>query len=135
MERTLFLQVSALLTGFAVIELEGTGMVDDYHDAVIQRTESSLLDGFFATAANILSMPAAKQDDAVTNSLMTNPAYAGMAQRIVLMWYEGLWVVSGSSEVINAQAYVQSLMWPAAGTHPSGAKQGGFGSWSRVPEI
>ena len=57
----------------------------------------------------------------------------GLAKKIILLWYEGMWVEAGKSEVISSQSFIEGLMWPAAKTHASGAKQPGFGSWSHPP--
>jgi hypothetical protein len=131
--RQRFLTISVLLTGFSATELQGTGMVGIYYENLLRRTEASLLDSFFERVDQIQLMTPADQQNAIRSQLMPASAYNGLAGRIILMWYEGLWVVGGTREVISSQAYIQSLMWTAAQTHPSGAKQPGFGSWSKKP--
>ena len=37
------------------------------------------------------------------------------------------------TRIISAEAYMEGLLWRAAGTHPQGAKQPGYGSWSFPP--
>lgn len=128
-----FLELSVLLTGFSHSELQGTGMVDTYYSTLVAKTESSQLGLFFDKVREILSMKAADQLVAISAHLMPDSAYHGLAKQIILMWYEGLWTDSGVTTMISAESYIQGLMWTAAKTHPSGAKQPGFGSWSNLP--
>jgi hypothetical protein len=129
-----FLQLSVLLTGFNAIELESTGMVEVYFKTVLQRTEPSVVESFFENTRKILALgPTHGLDQAIRSELLPDSAYNGLAKRIILLWYEGLWITKASREVISTESYVQGLMWPAAKTHPSGAKQPGYGSWANLP--
>jgi hypothetical protein len=130
-----FLSLSILLTGFNRTELESTGMIETYFQTLIDRTEASILKPFFENVVDILKIVAVvNRDAAITSQLMPDSAYNGVAKRIILMWYEGLWVTAVfPPQVISSLAYAQGLMWTAAKTHPSGAKQPGFGSWQREP--
>ncbi|MBV8842250.1 MAG: hypothetical protein JO307_05505 [Bryobacterales bacterium] len=69
-----------------------------------------------------------------------------MAKSIIQMWYLGQWTQtplawreefgtnpSDFNRVISAAAYTEGLVWRAAGTHPQGAKQPGYGTWSAPP--
>jgi hypothetical protein len=130
-----FLHLSILLTGFDRTELESTGMTETYFNTLVDRTEASILKKFFDNTVRILRIKdVRKRDAAIRSRLMPDTAYNGVAKRIILMWYEGLWVTAVfPPQVISSQAYIQSLMWPAAMTHPAGAKQPGFGSWQEAP--
>jgi hypothetical protein len=68
--------------------------------------------------------------------------YEGLAQRIILLWYTGIWTTmnwkdkmtqDARTAMVSAEAYKEGLIWVAAETHPAGAKQPGFGSWSSEP--
>lgn len=130
-----FFSLSVLLTGFSKTELEATGMASTYFKTLVDRTEPSILLPFFENVVAVMKIrEGAAQDDAISSQLLPDAAYNGVAGRIILMWYEGLWTTRVfPPQVISTQAYVQGLMWPAAKTHPSGARQAGFGSWQHEP--
>lgn len=136
----LFLAISARLTGFEVVELEGTGMTQTYFDTLAQNTAPDVLNWFFAEAAAILAL----QDDsaidaAIRSRLLPDSSYDATAKAIILMWYTGEWYTNIGdpskmmSNQIDGQSYVQGLMWSVADAHPPGAKQPGFGSWAEPP--
>lgn len=138
--QALFLAISARLTGFEVIELEGTGMTQTYFDTLSNNTAPDVLALFFEETAAILAL----QDDdaidaAIRSRLMPDSSYDATAKVVILMWYTGEWY-SGigesagvNSTQIDGPSYVQGLMWEAAETHPPGAKQPGYGSWAEPP--
>jgi hypothetical protein len=130
-----FLLLSVLLTGFSRTELEATGMVGTYFKTLIDRTEASILHPFFENVVEILKISTVvDRDAAIASQLMPDSAYNKTAQRMILMWYEGQWFTAVfPPQVISSRAYTQGLMWTAAKTHPSGAKQPGFGSWEHAP--
>lgn len=138
--QALFLAISARLTGFDAIELEGTGMTQTYFDTLSNNTAPDILALFFEETAAILAL----QDDeaidaAIRSRLMPDSSYDATAKVVILMWYTGEWY-SGigestgvNSTQIDGPSYVQGLMWEAAETHPPGAKQPGYGSWAEPP--
>jgi hypothetical protein len=128
-----FISLSTFLTGFNQAELEATGMVGTYFKTVLARTEPSVLELFFEKAEAILAMKEEDRKLGISSQLMPDSSYNGLAKRIILLWYEGQWITAASREVICAESYIQGLMWPAAKTHPSGAKQPGYGSWAQQP--
>ncbi|OCX50491.1 hypothetical protein BEL04_22185 [Mucilaginibacter sp. PPCGB 2223] len=140
----LFLEISALLTGFNKAELQGTGMVATYYNTVanipqdpnysdqeLAANEANV--GFFFEEVNSIlkenKKDESKLQQAIAGRLMPLSAYNGLAQSIITLWYTGSW----GANVVNAQAYIQGLMWDTAEAHPPGAKQPGFGSWSFPP--
>ena len=141
---TLFLRISACLTGFAVVDLRATGMAATYLEVVTKNTEPDMLAGFFAEVEKILQ--AGEADPAAINPLIAanlfpQSCFGGLAQNIIYMWYAAQWQPSLESTKlplqeqrnISAEAYVQGLVWTAASTHPPGARQPGYGSWAMVP--
>jgi len=131
-ERGLFLQISVWLTGFDEAELQGTGMLETYYETVISKNTASDVRYFFDEVAKILAAGKnheAQIEKSIASNLMPISAYSNLAQNIITMWYTGNW----GSGVISGQAYVQGLVWDAAETHPPGAKQPGYGSWSMPP--
>lgn len=136
----LFLAISSRLTGFEVVDLEGTGMTQTYFDTLAKNTAAEVLDWFFEEAASILALPDDDAiDAAIRSKLMPESSYDATAKAIILMWYTGEWYTniaqpaSIDSTQIDGASYVQGLMWNVAEAHPPGAKQPGYGSWAEAP--
>ena len=131
-EKDLFLEISVYLTGFDEAELQGTGMVETYYQAVLSNNTQPDVSYFFEMVAAILKENESNEDalnKAISSHLMPASAYSGMAMNIINMWYTGNW----GDNVVSGQAYVQGLVWDAAEAHPPGAKQPGYGSWAIPP--
>lgn len=69
-----------------------------------------------------------------------------VARTLILLWYRGAWTALpqewhsayGASpqdvdHVVSAEAYQAGLQWDAAGAHPAGARQQGYGAWASPP--
>jgi hypothetical protein len=136
-----FIRLSVEMTGFSEAELAATGMGHQYFD------EFGTILGI-PVRTRLLSNglgPADRMEDDFLGPLVRN---------VIRMWYLGQWKQLEKSwiallteierkafdefqlnvnRVISAQAYEEGLAWVAIGTHPSGAKQPGFASWSRKP--
>jgi hypothetical protein len=140
---SVFIDISAYLTGFDAVELQGTGMPATYLATVERETPPDIVSFFFEAASSILRDGAG--DESAINAMIAADlfpvsCYGGLAQNIIVMWYLGQWppAVSASPSLqqarnISPDAYVQGLVWPAADTHPPGAKQPGYGSWASPP--
>ncbi len=125
-----FLDLSVTLTGFSHFQLLGTGLTETY----------------LATLESIVPEDVLGQLlDAGPDSL-GDPELGPVARNLILMWYCGTWNPlpddwrdrHGSSpldtrHVISAEAYRSGLQWVAAGAHPAGANQQGFGAWAMPP--
>lgn len=133
-----FLAVSAALTGFEQVELQGTGLAQAYCDALVEVIGEKAAGEFLAAAG---AAPAPGLD-----AIVHDPRFGPLARNVVTMWYLGSWsrLPDGwygggarsdrdTDRMISAAAYVEGLVWRAAGTHPPGAKQPGFGSWALKP--
>ncbi len=142
----LFMQISSLLTGFEVAELQGTGMGPTYLATVEKETPPDTQAQFFAAVAQILQQGAgdpAAMNILIAAELFPLSCFGGLAQNITTMWYTSQWAPAVSAAInaghieqarnVSAEAYVQGLMWVAADTHPPGAKQPGYGSWASPP--
>lgn len=143
-ERAVFIELSAVLTGFSVIELEGTGMTDRYLQVVRDKTRPDTLAAFIRVAAQLLqegATDAARLHALIAAHLFDKDLFDGLAQNITFMWYSGQWVPTprdagvslAQQRNISADAYVQGLMWKTAFAHPPGARQPGYGSWAQRP--
>lgn len=129
-ELDVFLSISSKLTGFKEIELLATGMTGVYFNTITAHTNPQTVALFYKECEQILSLDNEKEiSKAIKNELIPDSSYSGLAKQIITMWYMGTW----NSEVISSSAYTQGLVWEAAETHPPGAKQPGFDSWSSRP--
>jgi hypothetical protein len=151
-----FRALSSHLTGFAEDDLEGTGMVNDYYRVLMQEQDHEGVRAFLSEAESILKLKsdmqihaelkrvfvespvAAQQPDPPFDQL----SYQGLAQRIILLWYTGIWTTMNGRDtqsqqertaLVSSPAYLEGLIWGTADTHPAGGKQPGFGSWSMRP--
>jgi hypothetical protein len=69
----------------------------------------------------------------IKRSLMNHVNLGPIAKNIIRLWYLGTWQKDKSTIVVSAKAYQEGLIWKVMHTHPPGAKQPGFGSWSDLP--
>ncbi|MDR6763758.1 hypothetical protein J2Y38_003982 [Flavobacterium sp. 2755] len=126
----LFLEVSALLTGFSKTELKATGMLETYYNTILKNTDKQDIDYFFLDVHVLLNDKSKKNiEAALASQFMAASAYNGLAKNIIILWYTGNW----GNDVVSSASYIQGLMWNAAHTHPPGAKQPGYGSWAERP--
>lgn len=127
----LFLEFSALLTGFSKIELKGTGMAEKYYETILQNTSRETIAYFFQDVEALFSKPLkpSQIDSIIASQFMPTSSYDGLARSIIILWYTGNW----GDDVVSSVSYIQGLMWDAAHTHPPGAKQPGYGSWGELP--
>lgn len=148
-----FLTLSAKLTGFSEEDLQGTGMLETYYCVLMKEQDQDEIRTFFKKAQQVLEssdveaeIKAAFIDLPDTATRPQTPyeqmQYEGLAQRIILLWYTGIWTTmnwkdrmtqDARTAMVSAESYKEGLIWVAAETHPAGAKQPGFGSWSREP--
>ncbi|MEC7753505.1 MULTISPECIES: sugar dehydrogenase complex small subunit [Roseivirga] len=125
-----FLDISTYLTGFPLIDLQSTGMAEVYFNTIVAHVNPQTIDQFYDACKSILKLKSTEAiNEAIEKELIPNGNYAGLGQKIILMWYLGTW----DGNVISAQSYTQSLVWEVAETHPPGAKQPGYNSWSEPP--
>lgn len=128
----LFLEISAVLTGFSQTELKATGMAEAYYNTILENTDGEDIEYFFLNVKAILTAPKRTEqsiEEAVAAQLIPDSCYGGLGKNITALWYTGNWM----GNVVSAASYIQGLMWDAGHTHPPGAKQPGFGSWANIP--
>ncbi|MFM8661807.1 MAG: pentapeptide repeat-containing protein [Cyanobium sp.] len=111
-----FLGLSARLTGFPIVDLEGTGMAELYHDVV---REGLGQDGFEALLA--AGPPGPGGADQIPTA----------SQRLIRLWYTGLW----EDTQVDPQAYREGLLWRAIETNPPGSRPPGYGTWALEPSL
>ena len=153
MHRTIFLELSSELSGYPTIDLEGTGLVDQYFKLVNHDIGEEASDVVFGAADAVLKLKGRARDHAMAVEITASPLIWPVCQSIVGLWYLGQWtrmsanwykyyagikppaskVDPGKSFVPSAQAYTEQLSYRGAGAHPPGAHPTGFGSWGLDP--
>ncbi len=136
----LFAKISAVLTGFNVMELWGTSMMETYFYWVNAQTKGAELDSFYAEFEKVFTYNVTDEaiDRAVADSIMPKESFGGLANAIITLWYLGQWTCGEGEKaktyIPTPEAYQQGLIWLIGQTHPPGAKQPGYGSWATTPD-
>jgi hypothetical protein len=139
-----FLDLSVLLTGFGRVQLLGTGMLEHYLRAVDDVLPAGFLDELLAAYG---ALPAGDREAAAGPAIFDDPKLGPVARNLILLWYCGTWTelpedwrgLHGTSpldthRVVSPASYLAGLQWVAAGAHPVGARQQGYGAWAVPPE-
>lgn len=156
-----FIELSVILTGFGRVELTGTGLAGTYLRAIDAALPAGVADDLLdalgkraAPARAPIPVPAPApapgqpgRDVAAVGAVLDDPRLGPVARNLIVLWYCGTWTALpdewraayGSSpgdvtRVVSAAAYQGGLQWAAAGAHPAGARQQGFGAWSSAPQ-
>ncbi|NLU90823.1 hypothetical protein [Chitinophaga sp. Ak27] len=145
-----FIAISVPLTGYSRVALLATGMAADYYHAVRRIIGDDRMNDFLSVAADILQYTHGKapaQEREIRQQLLASLLYGPITRNIIQLWYWGAWlplpdawiakygkgVKGNENHFISPAAYQQGLIWQVMGSHPEGAKQPGFGSWSIAP--
>jgi hypothetical protein len=136
-----FISLSAELTGYSPVQLIGTGMCDQYLAELGRVLPAGMVEGFLSAHAR----PSADDGWSVLE-ILQDATWGPVACRVMILWYCGYWTalpdawhaIHGASSadtdhVVSAEAYQAGLQWVAAGAHPAGARQQGFGAWAQAP--
>lgn len=142
-----FLNFSAEITAFSLVELYGTGQAEAYFQAVVGVVGQDLLERLLAEYAKV-----PQQDDHYTReellsrAIFGDPHWGPIARNIIKLWYFGVWTQLpkswsqsfGALEkdvnfVVNTSSYAEGLLWKAIDANPPGAKAPGYGSWANAP--
>lgn len=124
-----FIKISVHLTGFSDIELLGTGMASVYYNILMDNNKVGVFNDFLEKSRQIME----SHDNiksVIKSDLMPVFFFNGIAQNLITLWYTGSLT---NGKIVSSQAYIQGLIWKTASAHPPGAKQPGYGSWSKNP--
>jgi hypothetical protein len=146
--RDTFLAFSAEVTAFKPFVLEGTGLTDTYLQAVQDVVGQDTLGQLLGAYRELGCGTEAERRDQLRRQIFGHEKLGPVARNIVKLWYIGIWYQlprewtdaygARPKDVTftpNATAYVEGLVWQAAGAHPPGAKAPGYGSWATPPRI
>lgn len=145
-----FLSLSVILTGFNRTELLGTGQIEEYYQQVVSVVGDAISHELWTIAQDLNKHTGTDLDDLIRRELMASPKFGPIARNIIQLWYWGSWIEMLESwrnqygtnppnpqqyetRFTSPAAYQEGLIWKAMFTHPQGAKQPGFGSWSKPP--
>ncbi len=155
--RSIFLDLSSELTGYSVVDLEGTGLVDQYLKLVCTDIGKDFPEIFFNTAEKVLKLKGEARSTAMQVEFGASILFWPVCVSLVVLWYQGQWtrmtddwyktiagiepppsspvadMPTGKTFVPSAAAYTEQLSYRAAGAHPPGAHPTGFGGWGLVP--
>jgi len=142
-----FLSLSVSLTGFDRAELLGTGLIEEYYQQLVSVVGEAISHELWTIAQNLTKHTGADLDDMIRLELMGSSKFGPIARNIIQLWYWGSWIElpqiwrnqygtnpqQYETRFTSPAAYQEGLIWKAMFTHPQGAKQPGFGSWSKPP--
>jgi hypothetical protein len=138
-----FLRLSVRLCGISNFDLVGTGYAKRYFETVERIVGGDvlhrLLDAFAA-------LPAAPAQRPLQAAILNHPEFGPIARNIIKLWYTATWFQLPPTWRANfgarpedrtfvpyPYAYPESLLGPAVGAHPAGAKPTGHQSWVLPP--
>jgi len=131
-----FEEMSAVLTGFSLADIQGTGMSEAYLVFLEERKPPVPIDGLLSAFDNLHLDPAnlSTEDLSMISLVLEDKAIGPLSRQIIFMWYTGQWNYGKEDTfVISEKAYIESFSYVASGAHPAGAKQPGFGTWQFPP--
>jgi len=142
-----FVALSVELTGFSEVELLGTAIAPTYLEWLDERFAAVLSELLKAWDGVTKDYAPEDRERGVREEILADPKLGPFSRAIILLWYTAAWyppegnwssIYGGrkddSDEGAIPGAFPQSLVWKAAGAHPTAAKPGGFGMWSLPPE-
>lgn len=135
-DKEAFYALSCELTGFTLVELEGTGVGDAYFDEVCKNIGPDVLADLLRIWREVeRDLPDEKRGPAITDRIFGDPALCDAAERIIMLWYTGSWYYAPpfDTQVVSAETYIEGLMWKAIKSHPMAASPQGYGAWALPP--
>jgi hypothetical protein len=152
-----FAPLHLLGTGMAEAYLRATdaalpaGVLDELLDAFGHPPAAAALVGGPAQPGGPASawpaLSGGTDPEAAGQAILGDAKLGAVARTLILLWYRGTWTalpqewrsVYGASpqdtdHVVSAEAYQAGLQWDAAGAHPAGARQQGYGAWASPPD-
>lgn len=131
-----FESLSAVLTGFSLADIQGTGLAATYLKKVDEFVQGDQLNELFGSFLQLKIDPSAELDlrqKMAVAELMEHDRFGSMMRTIIEIWYTGQMPAPDGS-IISSRAYIEGLVWRAIAAHPMGAKQPGFGTWAFPPD-
>jgi hypothetical protein len=151
--RDVFLSFCSEITGFSRFDLEGTGLVDTYHQLLQKILGARLSEDLALIVSDVLIYPAssAARRQAFQQSLMAPSLFPPVVSNLILLWYLGIWnrlpdtwygamglpipgaSDAGNTHVPSLSAYTNQLSYRTAFANSPGSNPLGYASWSYPP--
>jgi hypothetical protein len=146
-----FLLLSVQLCGISSFDLMGTSYARRYFETVESVVGRDLLHRLLDTFAALPTAPA-HRNEALRAAILNHAEFGPIARNIIKLWYTATWFQlpptwranfgdspgydfsKDQTRVPYTYAYAESLLGPAVGAHPAGAKPTGHQSWTLPPE-
>ena len=126
-----FMSISEALTGFSVFDLHATGLANEYYKHLINSISQPTLIDFLKRSSDVFASSTKYSiENEIILKLLSDNEIKKIANKIITLWYQGTW----EGKHIHENAYKEGLIWKAIHSHPPGAKQPGFKSWSINPK-
>jgi hypothetical protein len=142
----LFLRMSEELCGVPAFYLSGTGYAATYYEKLRKIVGKDLLDKLLAVYTELPDCCQQARKAAVSANLLNDDEFGPVVRNTMKIWFLATWFElppqwHNSYEVFDDDttcipdpyAYVESLLGPAVGAHPAGAKPTGHQSWIAPP--
>lgn len=142
----LFLRMSEELCGVPEFYLSGTGYASTYYDKLLKIVGKDLLDRLLAAYAELPDCCQQARNAGVLAKLLNDAEFGPVVRNAMKIWFVATWyklppqwhdshkVFDDDTTCIpDPYAYVESLLGPAVGAHPAGAKPTGHQSWVAPP--
>jgi hypothetical protein len=147
---TNFVGLSAVLTGYQTSDLapaiDPIGLASEYLGWIMQHLSSAdqqtflqMLNIFQSIATQSPPPDTQQMTQEVEQQILSNPAMASIARRIIRLWYLSTWYTTEppdpnlDGQVVSMNAYTLGLAWDAAQAHPMGYSELHFGYWAQTP--
>ncbi len=140
-----FILLSVQLCGVSSFDLLGTGYTKAYYQTVESIVGPGSLQRLLDMFAALPTDPAS--NEALRAEILSHDEFGPIARNIIKLWYTATWFelphdwhekfglyANDRTFIPYTYAYPESLLGPAVGAHPAGAKPTGYQSWTLPPE-
>jgi hypothetical protein len=141
-----FVGMSEELSGIPSFYLSGTGYAQLYFQTAVNAAGGGRIDRLLHLYQLLPTCCRRHRDAALRSNLLADNEVGPVAQNIIKLWYTATWLempqewhaqflpgADNCSFVPAPYAYAESLLGPAVGAHPAGAKPTGYQSWTSPP--
>jgi hypothetical protein len=142
----LFIEMSEEFCGIPAFHLVGTGYAGKYLETVVGVVGEDCVVRLLNSYRDLPKCCQQKRNAAIRAEILAHDEIGTVARNIIKLWYTATWLelpkewlrkyrMTGDncSFVPDPYAYPESLLGPAIGAHPAGAKPTGHQSWALPP--
>ncbi len=143
----LFLKMSEELCCIPAYYLMGTGFGSVYFDRVLTTVGEDTLTRLLAVFAGLPACCQTAREAAIDADLLGHAEFGPVVRNTMKLWFVATWYPlpdawlntyklygDNTLSIPTPYAYTESLLGPAVGAHPAGAKPTGHQSWISAPD-